>query len=369
MKIAFTFLTFGKNIFAGMENSLYQLCKGINENGHQAVVFTSFKYGKERIIDGIVVYRSKFLPTDYSGGDSALKNRILENRNSIKSDLLNFIQKEKPDCIISWDPLWGFIQYLDIKNAIATPILLFFRVVNSARILQGVKKFPFAKYFALSAFLKNEILKKGITSRIEVVANSICYRPTADKSGHAKRQKIILCNARLSPEKGIPYAVKAFAKVVKRHPEFKLWLCSGEYPFGDVNKTKHRIVKLIQKLGIEREVLFLPNIKWNRVPGIIRKAYISVLPSLAETFGRSALEALAVGTPIIATKVGNLSNLVGLNGILVEPRSVEQIYNSLVQLIEDNKLYNYYLNKGKKRAKAFDRKIIAKRFIKSLKTV
>lgn len=369
MKIAFTFLTFGKNIFAGMENSLYQLCKGINESGHEAIVFTSCNYGKEKIVDGITVYRSKYLPTDFTGGDSALKRRILENKNLITTDFLNFIETEKPDYIVSWDPLWGFIQYLGIHKFVDTPIVLFFRVVNSMRILQETKKNFFNKYFALSVFLKEGILKKGIVSDIEIIPNSIDYNFITKNAERHKREKIILCNARLSPEKGISYAVKAFAKVIKQHPEFKLWLCSGEFPFGDVNRTKQKIIWLIKKLKIENEVLFLPNIDWDKIPDVIGQAYISILPSLAETFGRSALESLAVGTPIISTTVGNLSNLIGADGILVEPKSSEQIYINLIKLIEDEEFYNSYLGKGKNRAKQFDRKVIAKLFIKSLNKI
>jgi len=369
MKIAFTFLTFGKNIFAGMENSIYQLCKGINESGHEAIVFTSYNYGKEKVIDGITIHRSKYLPTDYTGGDSALRRRILANKSLITNDFLKFIKTEKPDYIISWDPLWGFIQYLDIHKFIDTPTILFFRVVNSHRILQTAKNTPFKKHFALSEFLKEEILKTGIVSEIEVIPNSIDYNFVSKKVIHSNRKKIILCNARLSPEKGIPYAIRAFAKVIKRHPDFELWLCSGEFPFGDVNKTKQKVVRIIKKLKIEKEVIFLPNIDWNEIPDLIGQAYISILPSLAETFGRSVLESLAVGTPVIATKVGNLSNLVGTDGILIEPKSSEQLYRNLVKLIEDKEYYKHYLDRGRKRAKQFDRKIIAKRFIKSLKKI
>lgn len=369
MKVAFTFLTFGKNIFAGMENSIYQLCMGINEIGHEAVVFTSYNYGKEKVIDGIKIQRSKYLPTDFTGGDSALRRRILANKHFIINDLLKFINTEKPNCIVSWDPLWGFIQYLDIHKIIDTPTILFFRVVNSQRILQTAKNTPFKKHFALSEFLKEEISKKGIISEIEVIPNSIDYSFFSKKVINNHRKKIVFCNARLSPEKGIPYAIRAFAKVIKSHPDFELWLCSGEFPFGDVNKTRQKVTRIIKKLKIENKVIFLPNIDWNEIPALIGQAFVSILPSLTETFGRSVLESLAVGTPVIATTVGNLSKLVGTDGILIEPKSSEQLYSNLIKLIEDKQFYNHYLERGRKRAKQFDRKIIAKRFINSLNKI
>lgn len=370
MKILLTFLTFGKDIFAGMENSIYQLSKGINEIGATAVIFTSFAYGGDESVDGIRVYRSRHLPTDFTGGDIALRRRILTKKDAITRDLLAVIENEKPNYIMSWDPLWGFLQYLEIHTLTNIPLLLSYRVVNIDSTLRKANGFPFRKSFALSQYLRNEIVKRGVSTEIEILPNSIDYEAYSTRDvTTASSRKVILCNARLSPEKGIKYLLKAFARIIKTHPEFNLHLCSGEFPFGNWQRSTRTIMNLVEKLDLREKVQFLPNQEWNKIPQLIARSYVSVLPSISESFGRSALESLAVGIPLIATRVGNLPDLVGTDGILIDPRSSTQLYDNLLRLIEDETVYCHYLNKGKRRAKMYDRRLVAMKLCRSLATL
>jgi glycosyltransferase involved in cell wall biosynthesis len=86
------------------------------------------------------------------------------------------------------------------------------------------------------------------------------------------------------------------------------------------------------------------NIEWkghiphSEVPRLLRTADVHVLPTLSDGFGMTQIEALAHGTPVIATR--NCGHVIddGKTGLLIEPRSVEDLVNALLQLENDRAL-------------------------------
>lgn len=94
MKILFTFLTFGKDIFGGMENSLYSLCQGIMNTGSSALVYTTDHYGNDNYVDGIKTYRSKVLKVKHLGEDFSQEKEILNKEKQIINEIQNIIKIE-----------------------------------------------------------------------------------------------------------------------------------------------------------------------------------------------------------------------------------------------------------------------------------
>ncbi len=370
MKVAITFLAFGKNIFAGMENALYSFSKGLIYNGHEVVIFSSFAHGDEQNIDGIRVYRSKFLPIMYSEGDRKIIEDITTNKNDLKEEFKKFLSEENPDILIAWDPLWGFVQYLDVSSFSKIPTFLSMHVISDDDVLKLSEVYPYKNRFGVSEAFINELHQEcGYKSNIEILPNSIdftsIYGDVNIEHGDSK-ENYIFCNARLSPEKGVVYALEGFAMFSERHPQFKLYLCDGDFPFGDKNIVKSEILSRAKELQVLDKLVFLPKLDWNNVPSVISKAYCTILPSLTESFGLAILESLALGKPTITTKVGNLPTLVQDAGILVEPKNSVQIADALEKIYQDESVYNELAVKAKNRALMFDNKKIADEFIKQI---
>ena len=94
---------------------------------------------------------------------------------------------------------------------------------------------------------------------------------------------------------------------------------------------------LVQKLGLFGRVTFLEDISTEQLVLEYNRAQIVVSPSLFEGFGLPALEAQACGTPVIATTVGALPDIIEdtVSGLLVPPKDVSALREAIEALLQD----------------------------------
>lgn len=143
-----------------------------------------------------------------------------------------------------------------------------------------------------------------------------------------KERRIVGCVANFVAEKGQEHLLRAFPTVLAREPGCILALV-GNGP------QRVRAMALAERLGIRDSVLF-PGYD-ARSRQIIASLDLLVLPSFREAFGRTLLEAMQVGTPILATRVGGIPEVIesGRDGILVERDDVEGLGEAVVRLLRD----------------------------------
>ena len=106
-------------------------------------------------------------------------------------------------------------------------------------------------------------------------------------------------------------------------------LVAGTGPF----EAEYR--RQVRELGIEDIVIFTG---FRRdIADLMAAADLLVLPSLAEAFGLALTEAMYLGTPVVASRVGGIPEIVrdGVDGLLVPPGSPEALTAALVRLIRD----------------------------------
>jgi glycosyltransferase involved in cell wall biosynthesis len=146
--------------------------------------------------------------------------------------------------------------------------------------------------------------------------------------GIAPGDPVVGAVTRFYPAKGIRHLVDAFPAVRSAHP--RAWLVLlGQGPEEKALRERAR------ELGIAERVIFA---------GFQRDAHVyvggfdvAVTPSLEEGFGLVALEALALGVPVVASRVGGLPDIVvdGTTGLLVEPARPDAIADALLALLGD----------------------------------
>jgi glycosyltransferase involved in cell wall biosynthesis len=171
-------------------------------------------------------------------------------------------------------------------------------------------------------------------------------------------ERCLLFVGRLSPEKGLHILLEAFAQVVKRYSKVHLNIVGPESmaPIDFiVNSDSDEKVRNLASFysgsylehlkrqmssEIASRVRFTGFIPHSGLNAYYDEADILINPSFIESFGRSLIEAMACGLPVIATKIGGMPEVVeeGRTGLLVESGDVSALTDAIVRLLEDEPL-------------------------------
>jgi len=144
-----------------------------------------------------------------------------------------------------------------------------------------------------------------------------------------QREQLLVYIASLIPRKGPKYLIEAFAKIKKNFPDYQL-IMVGTGPEETSLKT------LAENLEISQNIQFIPHLSQAEVANLLQKAKIFVLPSLEEALGMVAVEALASGTPVVASRVGGIPEAVPEEaGILVPPADADALADAIQELLSD----------------------------------
>jgi len=161
-----------------------------------------------------------------------------------------------------------------------------------------------------------------------------------------ERKHMVLFVGRIERLKGIDTLLEAMAIVVQDFPNWKEDICvcivGGDTSEDSamVDKEMQRLQNLRAELGIADLVTFLGAQAQDALPDHYSAADVVVMPSYYESFGMVALEAMACGTPVIASQVGGLSFTVqdGVTGFLVPGQDPPALAEKITLLLKDQAL-------------------------------
>ena len=179
--------------------------------------------------------------------------------------------------------------------------------------------------------------------------------------------KNIMFAGRIEPLKGIDTLIRAMALLKERFPAVVENTCVaiiGGDPWADSPDAEMaRLQALRQDLGIHDIVVFLGAKDQNVLPCYYAAAEVVVMPSHYESFGMVALEAMAMGRPVIASEVGGLAFLIqdGQTGYHVPSRDPEALASRLYTLLVDENCRESMGQAARRYAQRFDWGIIAGR--------
>jgi D-inositol-3-phosphate glycosyltransferase len=155
--------------------------------------------------------------------------------------------------------------------------------------------------------------------------------------------RMLLFVGRIEPLKGVDTLIRAIAVMredcaAARCPYY-LSIIGGD-PNSEPENTDsemHRLQALCHELGLDDMIVFLGKRDQTSLPYYYSAAEAVVMPSFYESFGMVALEAMACGTPVVASHTGGLAYLVqdGITGFTVPGGDVQALAGRLIQLIDD----------------------------------
>jgi len=188
-------------------------------------------------------------------------------------------------------------------------------------------------------------------------------RETDNGGNTSQKSKTLLFVGRVSPEKGVHVLIDAMTEVVKQVPDAHLLIVGPrgqlplEYIVGltDEEELKNLSVfydgtlshnyqdyleKRVDELGIRKNVEFTGGMTQEELVQLYHRARLLVNPSYSESFGMSLVEGMAVGLPVVATRVGGMKEIVdpGKTGFLVEMGSAFELGEALLRLLTDDQL-------------------------------
>jgi glycosyltransferase involved in cell wall biosynthesis len=197
----------------------------------------------------------------------------------------------------------------------------------------------FDRFLTVSAYSARELAAPA--SRTKVVyggADPARFSPEPDAARHG-----VLFVGRLTPHKGVDRLIEAL-------PEDAALRVVGSAGH-DPDPPERDYPNLLRRLGAQRRVEFLGIVPDPDLPSLYRGAQVLALPSVhrtcygrevarSELLGLAAIEAMASGTPVVASRLGGLPEVVedGVTGFLVEPGNVAELRGRLAELLGDRRL-------------------------------
>jgi L-malate glycosyltransferase len=205
---------------------------------------------------------------------------------------------------------------------------------------------------AVSEFLRRMTLDEfEVTRPIEVIPNFIDLsafcpdRAYKDRSAFASGpEKILLHISNFRPVKRVLDIVRIFERVVREAPAVLLMV--GEGP------ERASAQALARRLGLQDRIRFLG--RQDRIEELTGMADVFLLPSELESFGLSALEAMACGVPVVGSDAGGLPEVVKHTetGFLLPVGDIEGMAARTLEILKDEELHRCLGQAGRRRAAA-----------------
>ena len=160
-------------------------------------------------------------------------------------------------------------------------------------------------------------------------------------------QNYFLYLGRFAPYKNVHRAIAAFAQL-PNHSDYEFWLA------GPPDSRRLPLLQAqIEALNLTHQVKFLAYVAYDALPRLMNQAIGLVFPSLWEGFGLPALEAMACGTPVIASNLSSLPEVTGGAALLIDPYDVGAIAHAMYQLASDAQLHGHLRTASLARANQF----------------
>ena len=206
------------------------------------------------------------------------------------------------------------------------------------------------KLITVSYFLKEEIEKlyKISGSRIEVAYNGVdisVFKRVEDPQRFKDKlglgdKRIILYVGHFGLRKGITYLLEAMSRIIQEDPHAFLLCVGGTPEWLGTDIYWSVLEKKLRQKDLQDHVKLIGQIPHLQLPYYYSVADVFAFPSLYEAMGKVIIEAMACETPVVASRVGGIIEVIedGVNGLLMQPKNIESIKKSILTVLQDRQL-------------------------------
>ncbi len=214
-----------------------------------------------------------------------------------------------------------------------------------------------SRIIAVSKSTKSDVLKHFPLDpeKIEVIYNGVddqFFKRIDSRVAKKYRERyqlnfpFILYAGNVRPHKNIERLIESMAEL-NEPPYDKYKLVIAGY---DISQNKG-LRRMIHKQGLQQRIRFLGFT--DKVAYLYKLAEVFVIPSLYEGFGVSVLEAMAIGTPVIASNKSAIPEVAGDAAALIDPYNTVELVETIKKVISEKSLRNKLIKAGRARANEF----------------
>lgn len=207
---------------------------------------------------------------------------------------------------------------------------------------------------AVSSFNESELRTAGFT-RTAVVPPAAMAPIPGTRTVEASRQPASgarwICVGRVAPNKGIELALMALLVARAHHDPGVTLQVVGRTVVSSYSRALERFV---DELGIRDAVTFRGGVSDSDLIGAMSASDVLIMASRHEGFGVPVIEAMTMGLPVVANRVGALPEIVGEGGLLVDAADPYALADAAARAASDHELRRLLAEAGSKRVKELD---------------
>jgi len=163
-------------------------------------------------------------------------------------------------------------------------------------------------------------------------------------------KKYFLFVGTLEPRKNVINLVRAFKLFLEKNQAQKdvvLVIC------GQLGYHSEEVMQELLDLGLKRSIRYLGYVTHNEKIELIKHSSAFIFPSFYEGFGLPVLEALALGSPVITSKVSSMPEIAGKAAVYIDPKNINEIARAMRDVLAKPGLARKLHDTGLKQAQAF----------------
>ena len=306
----------------GIEHRMHITSKLLAKRGHEVTILTSRLPGTEEVEetdDGYTIVRVPSRYINVYNPPYVISRKVLDTLEDIDPDIVNYNYRWAPSFdsdvshyhgkkVFTYHNMWG--EGVGLTGRISE--------INDNRYRKRLMRYD--HIIAVSDCVRDDLIRRDVPAdMITTISNCLETFPELSE----EEGDFILNLGRMVGTKGLDYLVEAM-----RNVDYKLIMC-GKGP------ESKRIAKMIRKYGLEDRIEMRGWVSEKEKERLMGTCKFFVMPSIYESYGIAASEALSYGKPIVCTDVDGLPGNVKDAGYYVKPKDSKGLAHAINDLLAD----------------------------------
>lgn len=333
-------------VIGGLQSITHNLAKSLSDHGHEVRVVTNrnpHSLLEKETFEGISVERLLFFDPQKMNRNPRIDKSILEFliAQRTKRSFLKILNQFKPDTVNIHFPAHQVPYILSARNQMRFRLVVSLHgddverwMPDEARLGAGFMDFcrllgDADEVTTCSASLMKKARSFGVVenSKLRVIHNGVDLDRFLNGKRYEHSRPYIFAYGRFTYKKGFDLLLNAFHRIAAAFPGIDL-IIAGD---GDEGMA---LSQQVHDLGVNERVIFFGTASPEEVVELLNGCQFVVISSRQEPFGIAALEALAAGKPLIATKVDGLNEILEDEVAKLVRPDVDDLANAMRYLLD-----------------------------------